>query len=371
MSTGSTTLTRASAEWFRRPPDERYLSLADLHAATLERSRRSRSDVIANTSLIAEGESQASGRLSLYQRDLGALHLTDWSLGQLATIARTPARWLREIAGIPGGPFLAASALNSGLRHLTAQEDVQVLTLRSEEGEARQLRALVGPDYGRIYDHQVVEMVREVNGDGRWHIPAASYQAKDPLRATTLYASDRDVFIFLVDEGNPITVHVGSDVRALFRGFMVWNSEVGHHRLGILTFLYDYVCDNRMVHGAREVKELAIRHTKGAPERFARDARPLLRAYAEASVSEVEAELGRATRTVVGKSDEEILEWLRRRDFTRKESEGIIQLAKVEEGDARTVWQLVNGGTALARSIPHADSRVSFERRVSSLLRAA
>jgi hypothetical protein len=76
-----------------------------------------------------------------------------------------------------------------------------------------------------------------------------------------------------------------------------------------MTFLYDYVCDNRMVHGAREVKELTIRHTKGAPERFARQARPLLRAYAEASVSEVEAGLARATRTMVGKSDEEILEW--------------------------------------------------------------
>jgi hypothetical protein len=61
----------------------------------------------------------------------------------------------------------------------------------------------------------------------------------------------------------------------------------------------------------------------------------------------------------------------RRREFSKKESEGIIQLAKEEEGDARTVWQLVKGGTALARSIPHADLRVSFERRVSGLLRAA
>jgi hypothetical protein len=371
MNTGSTTLTRASAKWFRRPPDERYLSLADLHRATLERSQHSRSDVIPNTSLIAEGDSQAAGRLSLYHKDLGTLGLTDWSLSQLAAIARTPARWLREIAAIPGGPFLAASALNSGLRHLTTKEDVQVLSLGRADGECHQLRALVGPDYGRIHDHEVVEMVREVNGDGRWHIPAASYQVKDPLRATTLYASDRDVFIFLVDERNPIAVRVGGEVRAFFRGFMVWNSEVGHHRLGILTFLYDFVCDNRMVHGAREVKELAIRHTKGAPKRFARDARPLLRAYAEASVSEVEAELDRATRTRVGKTDEEILDWLRRRDFTRKESEGIVNLAKMDEGDARTVWQLVNGGTALARSIPNADLRVSFEKRVSGLLRAA
>ncbi len=87
-----------------------------------------------------------------------------------------------------------------------------------------------------------------------------------PKRATTLYASDRDVFIFLVDKRNPVAVHVGSEVRRLFRGFMVWNSNVGHHRFGMLTFLYDYVCDNRMVHGAREMKALAIRHTKFASE---------------------------------------------------------------------------------------------------------
>jgi len=43
-------------------------------------------------------------------------------------------------------------------------------------------------------------------------------------------------------------------------------------------------------------------------------------------------------------------------------------MARIEEGGARTVWQLVQGGTALARSIPHADERVSFENRVSGLL---
>lgn len=100
-------------------------------------------------------------------------------------------------------------------------------------------------------------------------------------------------------------------------------------------------------------------------------AAPFLRVYAEASVSEVEAELARAMRTQVGNSDEEVLEWLRRRDFSKQESEGIINLAKIEEGDARTAWQLVNGGTALARLIPHTETRVAFERRVSRLLHAA
>jgi hypothetical protein len=65
------------------------------------------------------------------------------------------------------------------------------------------------------------------------------------------------------------------------------------------------------------------------------------------------------------------MDWLRKHDFTKKEGEAIVRTAKVEEGGARTVWELVNGGTALARAIPHNDDRVLLEKRVSGLLRAA
>ncbi|HXU45176.1 MAG TPA: DUF932 domain-containing protein, partial [Thermoanaerobaculia bacterium] len=178
-------------------------------------------------------------------------------------------------------------------------------------------------------------------------------------------------FIFLVDEKNPVRVQVDDHPRHLYRGFMVWNSEVGHHRFGFMTFLYDFICDNRMVFGAREVKELRIRHTKNAPERFAREVRPMLRAYAEASVGDVESQLERAARMRIGTSDNEVLSWLARHDFTKREGEGIIRTAKAEEGGARTLWEVVNGGTALARSIPHTDDRVALERRVGRLLLAA
>jgi hypothetical protein len=57
-------------------------------------------------------------------------------------------------------------------------------------------------------------------------------------------------------------------------------------------------------------------------------------------------------------------------DFTKPEAGRIIDLAR-REGDARTLWQLVNGGTAVARSTPHADQRVAFERRMGRLLSAA
>ena len=73
---------------------------------------------------------------------------------------------------------------------------------------------------------------------------------------------------------------------------------------------------------------------------------------------------------MVGDGDKEVTAWLQGRGFTNPEAGRIIEFAKREEGDARTLWQLVNGGTALARAMRHADTRVAFERRMSRLLAA-
>lgn len=364
------TIRRASYEWVNRPDDQRYLSLQDLLVATKSRWHASDSRTIVNKELVVQGSSKGEG-LTLVHPALGPLTPTNWSIGQLASISHTPAKWIREAALVPMGLALACQAINFGLQHLAAREEVQIMSLVNQHarGDAS-LRCIVGPDYGRIYDHQVVQAVLDVNEDGRWHIPAASYQAHAPLRATTLYASDRDVFIFLVDERNPITVRTPSGIRSLFRGFMVWNSEVGHKRFGFMTFLYDFVCDNRTVWGAREVKEFSIKHTKNAPEAFAKEIRPMLRSYAEASPRGVEESLQAATRRVIASTDSSVVEWLRTRNFTKKEADGIVLFAKQEEGGANSLWQIVNGGTAFARSIPHCDERVSLERRVSGLLRA-
>ena len=252
---------------------------------------------------------------------------SNWSFGQLAAIAHTPVKWLRELATISAGHSLAAFSLNLGLHQLADRQRVQVMQSGGGWHHGK-LRCIVGPDYGRIYDHQVVEAVMHVNGDGRWHVPSASYQAYNPKRATTLYASDRDVFIFLVDERNPVEVTIEGATRYLFRGFMVWNSEVGHHTFGFMTFLYDHVCDNRTIWGARHVKELTMKHTKNAPERFEREVTPMLTAYAEASVVDVKEHLEMAARKKVANSDEDVLSFLRKHDFTKKEGEKIMEMAR-------------------------------------------
>src|SRR3546814_11264451 len=86
---------------------------------------------------------------------------------------------------------------------------------------------------------------------------------------TTLYASDRDVFLFLVDDAHPIEaacLHNG-DTDLYFRGFYAWNSEVGSKTLGIASFYLRAVCMNRNIRGADGFEELSIRHSKFATNR--------------------------------------------------------------------------------------------------------
>jgi hypothetical protein len=110
----------------------------------------------------------------------------------------------------------------------------------SDHGAAR---AFTSTTYGRIWDAQVVAAVQKINQDNRWHVPLKAYDGQNSKQATTLYASDRDVFVFLVDEARPIDV----DGQTYFRGFYTWNSEVGKATFGLATFLYSYVCANRII----------------------------------------------------------------------------------------------------------------------------
>ena len=123
---------------------------------------------------------------------------------------------------------------------LTNHRAEQVKTFETEDGRT-ELRAVTGPDYGRIHDHELVEAVQRIAGNGtgdtRWKVPGVldwSTGVYNPdveisRDTTTLYASDRDVFLFLVDDHNPIEAGKLPDGSPdlYFRGFYCWNSEVG------------------------------------------------------------------------------------------------------------------------------------------------
>ena len=358
------TLNQASREWSVRPNDQRFLTLEDLHRSVLARKRESWTAAPACTELrVLPTEDGGIGVevLDPTHGDRRMLSPTNWSFNQLAQFAEAPASYLRKLP-----PDLASINLQYGLEHGAKQNP---LVLAQSNGN-NTLRAMTSTSYGRIWDHQVVESVQKVNSDGRWVIPSASYSTTNPLRATTLYASDRDVFIFLVDPKNPI--EVGKE--QLFRGFFAWNSEVGAAVFGLTTFLYRYVCDNRIVWGATDVKELRIRHTGGAPERFAYEGAKYLKRYAEEAsapiIEQIQSAQNKEVKTLL-KKDQKMEDWLADRGFTKAQAKASIETAQAEEGQARSVWDIIQGVTAYARSIPNTDTRVELETRAGKLMQLA
>jgi hypothetical protein len=368
-------VVRVSSEWFSRPADERYLSLSELHAAVRGRAARSRTRIADSAAIRVEASRDDAERLTLILPGEDVpLVPTHWSFGQLTTMVGAPSTYLRQLPAP-----LAAINLQYGL---TSHRAEQIKTLEVEDGRV-ELRAVTGPDYGRIYDQELVAAVQRIAGNGtgdtRWKVPGVldwSTGVYNPRvdvtkSTTTLYASDRDVFLFLVDDLNPIEAGKLPDGSPdlYFRGFYCWNSEVGAKTLGIASFYLRAVCQNRNLWGVEDFEEIAIRHSKYAASRFAHEAAPALTRFANSSPMAFVNGIKTARERVVARTDDERTEFLRKRGFGKSETAKIIEVVLAEEGrKPESVFDFVQGITAVARDKPHQDARLDLEARAKKLL---
>uniref|UniRef100_UPI0020C72AB2 DUF932 domain-containing protein n=1 Tax=Sphingomonas bacterium TaxID=1895847 RepID=UPI0020C72AB2 len=329
---------RVSSEWFSRPDDERYLSLTELHAAVRGRAERATARTVETKALRVEASRDDAERLALIVpgQDLPVAP-THWSYGQLCSLVGAPASYMRQ---------LPASLAGINLQHgLLSHRAELVKTLEADDGRI-ELRAVTGPDYGRIWDYELVEAVMRIAGDGtgetRWKVPGLldwSTMTHNPFvevtkDTTTLYASDRDVFLFLVDDAHPIEAGrlPNGDPDLYFRGFYCWNSEVGSKTLGMASFYLRAVCMNRNIWGAEGFEEISIRHSKFAGHRFAHQASPALERFATSSPAPFMAGIRSAREAIVARKDEDRETFLRKRGFSRPETERIIATVLEEEG---------------------------------------
>lgn len=362
MTRSTTVDTRASNQWATRPADQRYMTLDSLQEAVAARKERAYT-IAQPTTALKVALSEDGQDILVGANDHGderMLTPNHWSFGQIcASAGGAPASWMRKLPAP-----MAAINLEFGLAKLADRESS--LLLGDTDGT---LRAVTSPTYGRIWDIEVVDAVRRVNADGRWKVPAASYATSDPKRATTLYASDRDVFVFLVDDQHPI--EVPGETQPLFRGFYTWNSEVGSATFGLATFLYERVCDNRTIWGVSQKRELTIRHTGGAPRRFEYEAPRMLREYANEDSTRVVEGVKAAQAAQIGTTNAEVMDWLSAKGFTVATAKKAVDAAVAERGGAGTVWDIVNGLTAHARTITHTDARIDLEAKAGKLMEQA
>lgn len=373
-------LMEAHDQWASRPQDQRFETLEALRESVHNRRLRSRSIDIDRNDVVAEAVGENGIVINQNIQPCAPSH---WAFGQLCAASRlkgvsAPASYLRQLPA-----QLAVQCLNEGFRN-GDREAHKFMTIASQDGGTNTLQAVTSTTYGRIWDADCVDAVTRIveRTGGRFYNPKAyghrgeanGFKTIDTSvqKPAGLYASDHDVFMFMIDGGSLLEAGPRAQLN---RGFIVWNSETGAKTFGLMTFLFNVVCGNNIIWGAQDVTKLVIRHTSGGPYRFDSEAAPALKAYTEASAQPVVDTIRKAQDYLLPSPDKgqnaepSILEWASRNGkFTKSEVTEAIRFAKAEEGECRTLWQLVQGFTAYARGFDFIDSRVDLEKRAGALL---
>lgn len=387
----SQVLMRASQQWASRPADERFLDLDVMLADQQARRERSTQKAISSRRLECravecedEKGQKTFGDLVVLDKETNeSAAPTHWAFNQLSQLAGAPPKYLRSLP-----TPIVQDCINWGLRFNREIKDVGIMTRKPvefsnvetrDEGmsaaeEYAALMAATGPNYGRVWNYEIVENVRRVFGNGRdgaFRIPG-EFGKDVPItkQNTTLYAGDRDCFIFLADEKNKIEIpdRRNGEPGFLSRGFFVWNSEVGSTSLGVAMFLFDYACLNRMVWGTLDYQEVRIRHTASAPDKFVDEIAPALLALHDRPAGPIVEAVKKAKAARI---TDDVNEWLSKR-YSARNAALYMALHEEEEGrPIETLYDVSTAITAYARGVNWQDDRVALEREAGKVFELA
>lgn len=365
-------LFSAAHQWATRPADERFNSLEEMFAATKAYADRAGVASVKYNDLRVEcdgaGEIRLVGKAGLPAR------FTHYAFGQLSQRAGAPAGYLRDLPAT-----LAAQNLNHGLRARAGSDEARLLIHRGDSEYV--LRAALSPRYERVWNWEVISRLgvfasrnglvpsqatfswsdRPAGGDDSGPVQL------DPNAEKSLYASDHDMFAFLMTPDRVIMDPVGQPMR---RGIIVSNSEVGAASLRITGFLFRDVCINHIIWGAKDLAEVRMPHIGSVRERMA-GVWGTVRKYLDGAASLDEALVKRAT-AFLGKTKEEALDTLFGVRSLRLSRQTLVAaydaVVREEDGDPRTVWGMAQGITRHSQTIPFADERQELDRAAGRLL---
>lgn len=363
-------LFQASTQQMTRPKDERYDTLSDLAQATTARRKASvEADVPKDDFTKVRASVTDEGLLTL-----GGHALNSWTATQLCQRVSAPYGYLRKLP-----VDLTAACLNQGLinhnKDETNHRDTSLLITPGDATHASRLRAITSTSYSRIWDHEVVQVLME-HAVGFGPPRLFGKEGTEGQNGSGLYAGDRDMFAFMVNEDDRIDVPGGD---SLGRGFFVWNSEVGASSFGFMTFLLNFVCCNHIVWGVQEVGQFKVRHVGSARDKLMefpkalealrlrggkmREQELILQAMAMEFSTDVES----ATKDIAKHAATQKVK------LTQGEIAGALDMAVQEEdlhpgASPHSLWGFVQGLTAYARDIPFAEKRVDVETRAGLLL---
>lgn len=352
----SENLYDAHRQWAYRPADERFANLEELLNYT-QKQKSNSLEILRQVEDLKLGITPDDG-ITL-NGTLSQAYVTNWSFGQLCRTIGAPASYLRSLS-----PYLARECIQYGLKNTKGDSKILIRDRTRNGRFDKYASAFTSPSYGRIWDADVVENLMKAVEGTSWHVPKARDNQKS--ENSGLYASDHDMFAFLVNDENP--VEVGNS--KLGKGFFCWNSETGAATFGLTTFLYNYICGNHIVWGAEDIQELKIFHRSHAPKRLHDTAIPLLNRFVQnqAINENIKQTVTKAQNIYIGNRLEKAFAWFNNGQFTKTEISKGWEIGIVEAQEVSNLWGMIQGITAYAREMEFTDKRVNLERRAGYLL---
>lgn len=392
-------LFKAHNQWKNRPADQRFWNLQEL----LEATAYVKAQAVEADSCLADLRVTATDdNLLISGRQGKQAILSNFAFGQLSARIGAPASYLRDLPAT-----LAAQNLNYGLKATgeeiakpSGENDTRLLFHRNGDFV---LRAATSTSYARVWNHTLVKKLMGLVPEG-FRVPCArpvgipgertrkateldvmrmrggglSVNVGDDIAPAGLYASDKDIFVFLVNE--EATIDDGTDT-GLAQGFFLWNSEVGDKSLGGMVFDYKSVCGNHIVWGAQDVFEFNYRHVGNVEDRAQNAMEMFVKKYSNASVSDREGQIVKARSMVLGKTKDEVVDavlaFVRAKKvaaLNKKLLEAAYDAADLHAdwyGNPRSVYGMVNGITEVSQVDTHTDERTEIDRAAGKVMTMA
>jgi hypothetical protein len=271
----------------------------------------------------------------------------DWSFGQLCKLANVSKETVNRLSA-----NTAATVLQETLPRLV--KPMQVLT----SGES--IRSLHGPAYTRLWNVDVLNLVREFATD--FTPPQTAVGG-----GTGLYCGEQDMFVFLIDPTGWCEI----EGEAFAPGMFLWNSEVGCRSVGIQTFWFQAVCQNHIVWDAVEVIDFSRKHTANV-----HDCLREIRRHIETLVDKRDARrdgfarvMTNAFKAKLGDKAEDVAKVLAKHGIPRDLAKRA--LATAERQGRFTIFSLVDALTRHATEIENAGDRLAADEKAGALLALA
>jgi len=385
-------LFKASNQWQTRPVDERFWSVQE----AMKQCRNYYANSFVDECDYQNLRVEASGddmKLLTDSKAVDEVKISNYAFGQLCQrgAVSAPASYLRKLP-----PTLAAQNLNFSLK--TSKQEKKASLLMQKVNGSNLLRASVSDLYERLWNYEIFDQLQELPRG--WRPPPARPAFDDPrarpateadvLAADTggmlsikvgdeiapagIYASDHDMFVFLINEDNRIE-------ETLSRGFFLWNSEVGDKSFGYCSFLYNSVCGNHIVWGAQGVIEVRMRHMGEIRSEAFSELQIEMQKYSDSSVSDDQAVIETSKKLTLGASKDQVVAALlgisKKKNIVGINTRTASKAYEIAEqytdryGDPNTLWASVNGLTQYSQELPHADTRNNLDRAAGKLLAIA